>query len=255
APGEAEAELAQMNRHSEIDGIITEDSDVFVFGAQCVFALRGSLPSVQNMSLIYTLQSIETTDNVSLDTDGLFLCALLLGGDYDPIGIKGVGPAIARALAAAGFGRDLVNILRSSKGPECAQHLAMWRNALREELRSNSSGRLDRCQPKLAMDIPDTFPALDIASLYLDPLTSRSPGFVGHIPNPTLWQPKEPSLVEMAAFCAVQFGWNGDFLLKKLHNNVWPGVAFRLISSVRADISIFHFVNKLLALYSLQFGL
>lgn len=39
APGEAEAELAYLNRIGRIDAIMTEDSDVFAFGATCV--LRG----------------------------------------------------------------------------------------------------------------------------------------------------------------------------------------------------------------------
>jgi holliday junction resolvase YEN1 len=33
APGEAEAELAMLNRTGTIDTVITSDSDVFVFGA------------------------------------------------------------------------------------------------------------------------------------------------------------------------------------------------------------------------------
>lgn len=33
APGEAEAELAQLNANHIIDAVLTEDSDTFVFGA------------------------------------------------------------------------------------------------------------------------------------------------------------------------------------------------------------------------------
>ena len=36
APGETEAELAQLNANGRIDGIITEDSDAFLFGARRV---------------------------------------------------------------------------------------------------------------------------------------------------------------------------------------------------------------------------
>ncbi|KAJ7463291.1 PIN domain-like protein, partial [Mycena latifolia] len=233
APGEAESELAQLNKQGKIDGIITEDSDVFVFGAQCV--IRTSGPYVQNMSSIYTLQSIETMNSVSLDRDGLFLCALLLGGDYDS-GIDGVGPRIARALAVSGFGHQLVNILRSFEDPQRTQHLNVWRDALREELRTNSSGNLVKRQPKLAMNIPDTFPKLDIAHLYLAPLTSASPEFFGEKPDTKRWMPEEPSIQELASFCSIQFGWHGEQLLKKLHNNLWPGAAFRLLSSVKPSI-------------------
>ncbi|KAJ7462509.1 hypothetical protein FB451DRAFT_1404301 [Mycena latifolia] len=209
--------IAQLNKQGKIDGFITEDSDVFVFGAQCV--IRTSGPYVQNMSSIYTLQSIETMNSVSLDRDGLFLCALLLGGDYDS-GIDGVGPRIARALAVSGFGHQLVNILRSFEDPQRTQHLNVWCDALREELRTNSSGNLVKRQPKLAMNIPDTFPKLDIAHLYLAPLTSASPEFFGEKPDTKRWMPEEPSIRELASFCSIQFGWHGEQLLKKLHNNL-----------------------------------
>jgi 5'-3' exonuclease len=36
APGEAEAELAELNSCGIIDAVLTEDSDTLVFGAQCV---------------------------------------------------------------------------------------------------------------------------------------------------------------------------------------------------------------------------
>ncbi|KAG0701354.1 PIN domain-like protein, partial [Suillus ampliporus] len=36
APSEAEAELAALNIHSVIDAVMTEDSDVLIFGAVCI---------------------------------------------------------------------------------------------------------------------------------------------------------------------------------------------------------------------------
>jgi Holliday junction resolvase YEN1 len=41
APGEAEAELAKLNEMGYIHGILTEDSDAFVFGARCVIRTTG----------------------------------------------------------------------------------------------------------------------------------------------------------------------------------------------------------------------
>lgn len=47
APGEAEAELAYLNRMGAIDAIITDDVDTFVFGAstvirKCVYCLTNN---------------------------------------------------------------------------------------------------------------------------------------------------------------------------------------------------------------------
>lgn len=36
APSEGEAELAAMNAHGVIDAVMTEDSDILIFGAPCV---------------------------------------------------------------------------------------------------------------------------------------------------------------------------------------------------------------------------
>ncbi|KAJ7675077.1 PIN domain-like protein [Mycena rosella] len=218
-PGEVEAELRQLNHFGKIDGIISEDSDTFVFGGHCVIRTQGFVfplvcltcsnfltrLSIQDMSWIYTSKSIETTAGVSLDKDGIFLCTLLLGGDYHS-GIEGAGPTIARALA---------------------RQLAVWCSDLREELRSNSSGHLPKRQPKLAMNFPDTFPDLDIARLYLDPLTSRRNS------RSSLWKPMGPSVWDISDFCSARFSWHGADLLKKLHNNLWPGATFRFLTSVR----------------------
>lgn len=39
APGEAEADLAELNRAESIDAIISEDNDAMVFGACCVIRM------------------------------------------------------------------------------------------------------------------------------------------------------------------------------------------------------------------------
>ncbi|KAJ7258190.1 hypothetical protein C8J57DRAFT_1341355 [Mycena rebaudengoi] len=51
------------------------------------------------------------------------------------------------------------------------------------EHRTNSYGNLDKCYPKLADQFPDIFPNREVCSLYLDPLTSASPGYIGDMPD------------------------------------------------------------------------
>ncbi|KAF7371838.1 hypothetical protein MVEN_00040600 [Mycena venus] len=203
APGEAEAELAHLNELG---------------------------PRSNKNATVYAMDSIENTDGVSLDRAGLLLCCLLLGGDYDT-GISGIGPAVAHALALEGFGADLVDIVESFAGSELTQRLAIWRNSVRQELRSNSHGRLGRRQPSLAEKILDTFPNLEVVDLYLNPLTSASPGQIGPMPNVNSWMPREPDIFRLSNLCTALFGWSGNGLLKKLNSNLWPGVAFRMFSS------------------------
>ncbi|KAJ7046885.1 hypothetical protein C8F04DRAFT_1387408 [Mycena alexandri] len=228
APGEAEAELAQLNADGRIDGIITEDSDAFVFGARLVIRTLG--PSVEHNSIVYSADCIENTDGVCLDRAGLLLCVLLLGGDYDA-GVPGVGPTTAHVLALLGFGRDLVNILDSFTGAQLDRQLIGWRNTVREELCTNSRGRLGQRQPKLAEKILDTFPSLEVANLYMNPLTSASPQYIGPMPSFNSWTPREPNIFDLSGLCSSLFGWNGEHLLKKFNSNLWPGVVFRMFSS------------------------
>jgi Holliday junction resolvase YEN1 len=105
-----------------------------------------------------------------------------------------MGPTVAHVLARLGFGRDLVIIMTSRPGQELDDKLAAWRNALREELRTNSRGGLGKRCPKLAEKIVDTFPRLEVVHLYMNPLTSTSPQFVGPVPNSNAWTPQEPNI-------------------------------------------------------------
>ncbi|KAJ7832174.1 hypothetical protein B0H14DRAFT_2364842, partial [Mycena olivaceomarginata] len=123
---------------------------------------------------------------------GLLLFVLLVGGDYDR-GLAHCGPKIATALAQCGFGRDLRRILTTFGGAELQGELGLWREALKAELKSNVSGHLDKCYPKLANEVNSSFPNLDFAELYMDPLTSWSSRFSGAVPETSqLIPPRAP---------------------------------------------------------------
>ncbi|KAJ7639046.1 PIN domain-like protein [Roridomyces roridus] len=215
-----EAELAQLNANDELDAIITEDSDSLVFGAHCVVPrLPHSLPQRHPIH----------TGRISRPR-WLIALRLLLGGDYDD-GLPGFGPKIARALAACGFGRELVNILNSFTGVTLAQRLGDWRNELQIELETNRSRQLDSRHPKLAQTMPTTFPNVFVEKLYLHPLTSKSPLFSASAPDVDSWQPKQPNISSLSSFCSEVFGWRGSKLLEKFNAVLWPGAAFKLISS------------------------
>ncbi|KAL0945715.1 hypothetical protein HGRIS_014862 [Hohenbuehelia grisea] len=125
-----------MNEAGVIDAVLTEDSDIFVFGAQCV--IRGSTVS-SNMradSQVFSAEALEASDDMGLSRAGLLLFALLCG----------------TALAALGHGERLIEIieLHLIRGEEFESALLAWREALCVELETNSSGRLPRKQKQLA---------------------------------------------------------------------------------------------------------
>ncbi|KAG2032393.1 PIN domain-like protein, partial [Suillus americanus] len=80
AAGEAEAQLALMNRAGVIDAVMTDDSDIFVFGAKTV--LRNSTLSVDTIK-IYTAGAIQDQIDHCLTGNAFITMAICCGGDYD----------------------------------------------------------------------------------------------------------------------------------------------------------------------------
>lgn len=66
-----------------VDGVVTEDSDAFLFGAKHVF--RGVF---QGNIRMYDYRSLQ--ERLRMNREKLIIFALLLGSDYTA-GVKGVG--------------------------------------------------------------------------------------------------------------------------------------------------------------------
>lgn len=85
APAEAEAQCAELERAGIVDGVITEDSDVFLFGAKRVFK-----NIFVDRSYVEAYRMEDITTELGLDRSDLIDLALLLGSDYTT-GVYGVG--------------------------------------------------------------------------------------------------------------------------------------------------------------------
>ncbi|CAI8491375.1 unnamed protein product [Hanseniaspora opuntiae] len=94
APMEAEAQCAELMRLELVDGIITDDSDVFLFGGSKIY--RKMFQEKQFVEF-YDLEAIHGT--LGLSRDFLIDLAFLLGSDYT-LGIKGIGPVAAVEILA-----------------------------------------------------------------------------------------------------------------------------------------------------------
>ncbi|XP_007945674.1 flap endonuclease GEN homolog 1 [Orycteropus afer afer] len=105
ASGEAEAMCAYLNANGYVDGCLTNDGDAFLYGAQTVyrnFTMNTQDPHVD----CYTMSSIKS--KLGLDRDALVGLAILLGCDYLPKGVPGVGKEQALKLIQTLKGQSLL---------------------------------------------------------------------------------------------------------------------------------------------------
>ncbi|WWD15780.1 hypothetical protein CI109_100204 [Kwoniella shandongensis] len=197
APGEAEAELAVMNRQGKIDAVLSDDVDALLFGATCL--LRNNSPTLSGAQAstnaanssrgdmrqyeIYRSSAIRdkwaSEEGTKLLTEedcrmAMVLVALLGGGDYTPEGLPSIGPTISSGLAKAGLSDflRLYNIDRKAFDaglPEVHQRMI-------DELRTNASKQVGRKYPdranKLAAVSPTSFFPSFTLDAYLNPATS-----------------------------------------------------------------------------------
>lgn len=92
APSEAEAECASLLERKLVDGIVTDDSDVFLFGGSRIY--RNMFNEAKYVEC-YLLSDLER--EIGLDRSKLVRLAYLLGSDYTE-GLPGVGVVAGREL-------------------------------------------------------------------------------------------------------------------------------------------------------------
>lgn len=91
---EAEAQCAKLAELNLVDGIITDDSDVFLFGGkQCYKNIFNDAKYAE----CFLLSDLDR--EMSLTRERLITLAYLLGSDYT-LGLPGVGPVVAMELMA-----------------------------------------------------------------------------------------------------------------------------------------------------------
>jgi 5'-3' exonuclease len=85
APSEAEAQCVELERLGLVDGIVTEDSDTFVFGGQVIYK-----NIFDDKKYVEVYHAKDASEEMNLTQDSLVALAMLLGGDYTE-GVRGVG--------------------------------------------------------------------------------------------------------------------------------------------------------------------
>ncbi|KAF8584477.1 PIN domain-like protein, partial [Ramaria rubella] len=231
APGEAEAELAYLNRTGIIDAIISEDVDCFLFGAQTVLGgiyYDKRHPEASWCVQVFNQQRINVQKQLHLSQGGFILVGLLCLGDYNMKGLPGCGIQTALMLAQAGLGDRLLTAALTSTPHELKLFVKDWRNNLENELKTNVSGFMKCKHPLLAKKLPPEFPHLDILRAYAHPQTSEAQGSNMH--EVICLHVMFPHLRKLAHFGESHFLWGSELkILQRFRRLVWPGAALRAV--------------------------
>jgi flap endonuclease-1 len=105
APSEAEAQAAHMVRKQDAFALATQDADALMFGATRIvrnLSLVGKRKQTNRLSYQNVQPELVELSNtlnlLGIDQDQLIALCMLVGTDYNPGGIKGIGPKNALRL-------------------------------------------------------------------------------------------------------------------------------------------------------------
>ena len=194
APAEAEAQCATLEMLGLVDGIVTEDSDVFVFGGQKVYK---NLFNERHHAEAYF--ALDASREMSLNRNAMVALAMLLGSDYT-VGIKGVGIVNAmEILQTFDVKVDLVTGLRRLRewldgiDVDKADHASSPDISLEDEFTAKHKSARGR------WIAPESFPSEKVVNAYTHPVVDASTeGFS--------WG--KPKVNDLVAFCSRTIGWD-----------------------------------------------
>ncbi|KAI3722327.1 hypothetical protein L2E82_33360 [Cichorium intybus] len=219
APMEAEAQCAYMELENLVDGVVTDDSDVLLFGARSVYK---NIFDDRKYVETYFMKDIET--ELGLTREKLICMAMLLGSDYTE-GISGIGIVNAVEVLNAFPEEDGLQKFREwieSPDPNILGKVGGKEGSSTRAKRSNGSGpeasTVDQGASKadddvdmmkqIFMDkhrnvsknwhIPSTFPSDVVISAYASPQVDKST-------EPFSWG--KPDLFVLRRLCFEKFGW------------------------------------------------
>lgn len=162
APMEAEAQCAELVRLNMVDGIVTDDSDTFLFGGTRVYKNM-----FNSNKFVECYVGADLDKELSLSREQLISLAQLLGSDYTE-GLPGVGPVTA------------VEILSEFPGKDGLDKFREWWRDVQSQVRpkeadaSSSFRRKFRKSQATKLFLPVAFPSPAVYEAYLQPVVDSS---------------------------------------------------------------------------------
>ncbi|KAH6609289.1 hypothetical protein Trco_002635 [Trichoderma cornu-damae] len=189
APMEAEAQCAELVRLGIVDGIVTDDSDTFLFGGTRVYKNM-----FNSNKFVECYVSSDLDKEMSLSREQLISLAQLLGSDYTE-GLPGVGPVTA------------VEILSEFPGKDGLEKFREWWQEVQSQARpkeadaSSSFRRKFRKSQAAKLFLPISFPSPAVYEAYLRPMVDSST-------EPFQWG--VPDVAGLREYLMATIGWSKE---------------------------------------------
>ena len=187
APMEAEAQCAELVRLGLVDGVVTDDCDIFLFGGTRVYK---NMFNSNKFVECYLLADIEK--ELSLTRDQLIAIAHLLGSDYTD-GLPGVGPVTALEII--------------SEFPDGLEEFKNWWGDVQSQLTISHTTEPTKFRKKFRKSqaaklfLPPAFPSQAVTDAYWNPEVDSTP-------EPFQWG--VPDLDRLREFLMATIGWSQE---------------------------------------------
>lgn len=182
APMEAEAQCAYLEQIKLTDGTITDDSDIWLFGGQCVYK-----NFFNNDKKVLQFQFCDIQHHFKLTRHQLIQLALLVGSDYTT-GIPGIGPVTALEILAA-FPTQGDNLLHG------LINFYLW---IQKDKAIDSSKKSLRNKLR-NIKIEKGFPSQAVVQAYMFPSIDESK-------EKFTWG--RPNMILLSDYTTLKFGWS-----------------------------------------------
>ncbi|KAI0390284.1 PIN domain-like protein [Xylariaceae sp. FL0594] len=192
APMEAEAQCAELVNLGLVDGIVTDDSDIFLFGGTRVYK---NMFNSNKFVECYLASDLER--ELSLSREQLIALAQLLGSDYTE-GLPGIGPVTAVEILSEFPGKDGLEQFRDWWQQQQQQPQPHRDNKDKE---SSIFRKKFRKSHTTKLFLPPGFPSPAVAEAYLRPA-------VDHSAEPFRWG--APDVEGLRGYLMATIGWSQE---------------------------------------------
>lgn len=198
-PMEAEAQCAALEQLGLVNGIITDDSDIFPFGGKKIYK-----NIFHNQKFVEAFSAEDVKNELGFTQDEMITLALLLGSDYTD-GVRGIGIVNASEVVAAYPGLDGLKAFK-----EWVLSFDVAEEARRRLEKKKTQAELDKMTPRERFEythanvrrkweLGEEFPNDRVIQAYKSPQVDRSDGRF-------TWEP--PDLAGLREYCTKEFGWD-----------------------------------------------